>query len=340
MKFLLTGHTGFKGTWLSILLRELGHEVVGLGLRAEAGWLSEQVHLSDLVQNEFVGDIRNSEFVNRVMMESEFDVVIHFAAQSLVRESYRNPKYTFETNVNGTLNILESHSNSDRSAPLLIITTDKVYQNDGRKRGYVESDPLGGRDPYSASKAMADILTQSWQSSNPSTPIAIARAGNVIGGGDSSKERLMPDLISSFSRGEVPMLRFPEAVRPWQHVLDCLSGYLSLLSKLTEAHQSLGAWNIGPNLENVKTVRQVTELVGRKMGAVINWAQAEVDGLPESEFLLLDSTKARSELGWRDLLDFEESIEWTVRWHHDVNAGKAPLDATIRDIRAYLELKS
>jgi CDP-glucose 4,6-dehydratase len=222
MHYLLTGHTGFKGTWLSLLLSSAGHEVSGISLNPVEGSLFSRVRPRDLLNADVRLDIRDAAAVHEQIARIAPDVVIHLAAQPLVRESYRDPRGTFDTNVWGTINVLEATRRTESVQATLIVTTDKVYRNDGRSTGYVESDPLGGHDPYSASKAMADLATQSWRASYPGTPIAIARAGNVIGGGDVSPDRLMPDLIAAFATGTPARIRNPRAIRPWQHVLDCL----------------------------------------------------------------------------------------------------------------------
>jgi CDP-glucose 4,6-dehydratase len=338
MRILLTGHNGFKGTWFTVLLRSLGHEVEGLSLPSEDNHLSRRLGLERMLMAENFGDIKEKEFVKSVIKAKAFDFVVHFAAQSLVRESYRRPEWTVETNVNGTLNILDSVRQFRPETPILVITTDKVYRNDGRTIGYVETDPLGGEDPYSTSKAMADLLTQSWQSVFPNLRIAIARAGNVIGGGDTCKERLMPDLVKAYSRHNAPQLRNPDAIRPWQHVLDCLNGYYQIMSALKMDSKSIGAWNIGPDRSNVKTVRNVAEHVARGFEVDLKWENVVNDGLREAQVLLLDSSKANQELNWHDKLSFEESIDWTVRWERGILRGVTPLEAVERDIAEFMSI--
>jgi CDP-glucose 4,6-dehydratase len=338
VRFLVTGHTGFKGTWLTMYLKYLGHTVSGLSIGSEPHWLCNQVNLKGMLTDEYIGDVRDWEFVKQSFRSSEFDAVVHLAAQSLVRESFRRPRFTFETNVQGTLNVLESYFELNRRVPILIVTTDKVYRNDGRRQGYIESDALGSSDPYSASKAMADLMTQSLQELYSDFPIAIARAGNVIGGGDVSKERLLPDLMNAIQQGLTPHLRLPNAIRPWQHVLDCLNGYYKILEALVISPTQLGAWNIGPAQENIKSVRELTELVQDKMNVQRSWNQTGNDDMPESDFLLLDSSKARRDLGWDDLLSFEESVEWTVNWYRSVQKGAMPREATMGDIERFLSL--
>ncbi|MFZ4497882.1 MAG: CDP-glucose 4,6-dehydratase, partial [Candidatus Nanopelagicales bacterium] len=229
MHYLVTGHTGFKGAWMTMWLTSQGHQVSGLALDPEPGALFETAKLHPLLAHDIRADIRDSANVMDALRVTAPDVVIHLAAQPLVRESYLNPRWTFETNVMGTMNVLEAVQQTPSVKTQLIITTDKVYRNVNQVAGYVEPDPLGGDDPYSASKAMADLLTHSWVTSFGGPPTAVARAGNVIGGGDVCKDRLIPDVIAALASGKAPVLRYPNAVRPWQHVLDCINGYLMLV---------------------------------------------------------------------------------------------------------------
>jgi CDP-glucose 4,6-dehydratase len=317
----------------------MGHDVSGFSLDAEVGSLFSRMEPESIFSNSIIGDIRSLPVLESALEENKPEVVLHLAAQSLVRESYRNPLFTYETNVNGSLNVLKSIEKLENPPLVLMITTDKVYSNDGRRKGYVESDELGGKDPYSSSKAIADLLVQSWQTINPGLGLAIARAGNVIGGGDASKERLLPDLIKSMENGDTVNLRSPRAVRPWQHVLDCLSGYLVLVEHMAESPGSAGAWNFGPELSQVRTVEEVAEKVSEVWGTPLNWSKTSNDGLAEAEFLLLDSSKARTELNWRDKFDFNQAIEWTVRWHLKVKNGLSARAAMEEDIEAFLSIK-
>ena len=334
MHFLVTGHTGFKGAWLSLLLQERGHEVSGIALEPQSDSLFIKADLGNVFREDIRCDIRDYE-----KMESNFkrvnpDVVIHLAAQALVRESYKDPVSTFETNVIGTINVLKASQSSSNLKAQLIITTDKVYKNVDKKPGYIETDPLGGRDPYSASKAMADIAAQSWLASFDNVPTAIARAGNVIGGGDVCCDRLVPDLVSSYSSELVPKLRSPNSVRPWQHVLDCLNGYLELVDALLAGTGS-GVWNFGPDETQVRTVADVANIAGEIWGASTNWVSDSGDHPHEANHLLLNSEKARSELGWSDKLNFEGSVSWTMNWYKNVYGGADSLQETLRNIREF-----
>ncbi len=334
MHFLITGHNGFKGAWLTLLLVERGHKVSGVSLEPQSNSLFKSAGISKFLESEITCDIRDLAKLEKALIDTKPDVIIHMAAQSLVRESYADPITTFETNVNGTINVLQASQVISALKAQLIVTTDKVYKNTHKSLGYVETDSLGGNDPYSASKAMADIATQSWFNSFRNAPTAIVRAGNVIGGGDVCRDRLMPDLISSFSKGISPKLRAPNSIRPWQHVLDCLNGYLILVEHLTVNGQN-GVWNFGPDKSQSKSVLDVANLAGSVWGFEKNW---EVDnGIHphESEKLLLNSEKARSQLGWHEKLNFEESVTWTVNWYKRVEEGIHPLEAMQSNIHDF-----
>lgn len=337
MHYLVTGHTGFKGPWLALLLLSRGHQVSGLALEPEDGSLFCRAGLADQLVEDFRVDIRDAEATAAAVKAAAPDVVIHMAAQSLVRESYRNPRYTYETNAMGTLNVLEAVAATPSVRAHVVITTDKVYRNVDQEAGYVETDPLGGDDPYSASKAMADLLTQSWTRSYPSTPTAIARAGNVIGGGDVSHERLMPDLVSAYADGRPPLLRYPKAVRPWQHVLDCLNGYLTLADALL-AGQGLGQWNFGPGRDSFVEVGEVATLAAELWGGGAHWERQPGDHPHEANLLALDSAKAHRELGWRNRLGFRDAVAWTINWARRVHNGEDPLAVTREQIGAFEDL--
>lgn len=318
MHYLVTGHTGFKGAWLTLMLAEAGHQVSGIALDPEAGSLYESAGVAELVDNDIRQDIRDADAVRDAITGIAPDVVLHMAAQPLVRESYADPRWTMETNVMGTLNVLDAVRRTESVRAHVVVTTDKVYRNVNQVAGYVEGDALGGHDPYSASKAMADLLTQSWVSSFDGPPTAIARAGNVIGGGDVSKDRLFPDLLRGFAEGRVVEIRYPDAVRPWQHVLDCLHGYTMLADALL-AGNGAGEWNFGPGPESFVTVGAVADLTARLWGGEARWQPTPGDHPHEAELLALDATKARRDLGWDDRLGFAEAVAWTVDWarRHD-----------------------
>jgi CDP-glucose 4,6-dehydratase len=300
------------------MLKSLGHQVSGISLAPESDSIFEMSHLSEIFEQNLYQDIRTLK--SRDLPKMNVDVVIHLAAQPLVKASYKSPIDTFQTNVIGTLNVLEA---SKELAPkaILIITTDKVYKNTDKTAGYVESDPLGGSDPYSASKAAADIATQSWRSSYGVTPISIARAGNVIGGGDFAENRLMPDLVNSFIENKAPIIRYPNAIRPWQHVLDCLNGYLSLVEKQIKEGVN-GEWNFSPPANPSHSVADVATEAAKLWGSDKNWQQDAGEHKAETKTLVLDSTKARRELDWSEKLGFQESLAWTVDFYKRVSKGE------------------
>lgn len=340
MHYLVTGHTGFKGAWLVLLLKNLGHEVSGLALDPFPGSLFEVADIhSDLV-NDFRIDIRDKSAVLSSIQQASPDVVLHLAAQPLVRESYRDPHTTFETNVMGTLHLLEAVAQTNSVKANVVITTDKVYKNVNQEAGYVESDPLGGFDPYSSSKAMADLLTQSWVNSFPGVPTAIARAGNVIGGGDVSPDRLLVDLVKDLKQGDKTQIRYPQAVRPWQHVLDCVSGYIALADALL-AGQGRGEWNFGPGVESFVSVSRVADLTQELWGVNPNWIDtSNLETLHEAGLLALDSNKALTELDWKNVLVFPESLEWTIDWEKRVHEGELARDITLGQIAEFLAASS
>lgn len=313
MRFFITGHTGFKGSWLSALLTELGHKVAGYSLDPISRGLFSQVDLGSKIEFDFRGDIRDKKSLENAVLRSNPDVVIHLAAQSLVRPSYLHPFETFEVNSQGTLNVLEVVQRAAPNAFLLAITTDKVYQNVGKGSGYVESDPLGFSDPYSTSKAMADLALQSWQKSFANNPkLAIGRAGNVIGPLDVSVDRIIPDIFRAYESKQVLEIRNPEATRPWQHVLDCLMGYLRLIEK-QPINKNQIAWNFGPLPEDEKSVRTLVEESNKYLD--FQWVISEAETtFVEQDRLTLDSSQARKQLGWEDVFSFEQAIRDTFEF--------------------------
>jgi CDP-glucose 4,6-dehydratase len=335
MRYFITGHTGFKGSWLVSMLSSEGHEVHGYALDPLPGSLFELADLGTDLSSDTRNDVRDPVALARAIETVQPDVVVHMAAQPLVRDSYREPRLTIETNVMGTLNVLEAASKCSQLQALVIVTTDKVYRNVGRATGYVEYDPLGGDDPYSASKSMADILTHAWSTSFPGAPTLVVRAGNVIGGGDVSRERLMPDIISALESGSPIEIRYPNAVRPWQHVLDCLNGYRRLIEATVEAgatKDSSGPWNFGPDDESVVPVRDLVNLAYRLWGSEVTWSVGDNPEYAEAGILLLDSSKARSELGWSPVLSLDEAVAWTIEWSRAVNRGESARQTTLRQV--------
>lgn len=331
MHFFVTGHTGFKGSWLILLLRELGHEVSGYSLAPVEGGLFQKADLVNEVKNHFIGDIRDLDHLTHAMETSRPDFAIHMAAQPLVLRSYEDPVETYTTNVDGTLNFLRAVSGQKVPPISLVITTDKVYRDDG-KGSYSESDPLGGHDPYSASKAMADILTQSWAVTNPALKLHIARAGNVIGAFDASDNRLIPDAIRSIRRGEVLQVRQPNSVRPWQHVLDCLAGYILLLNKVSLGTHVPVALNFGPDPASIKRVDQVLEAASTNAPELKYLLSDSNPSLKETQLLTLDSSLSAKALDWENQIDFQKAIRWSFEELSESNAR----EIAERQIREFL----
>ena len=329
MHYLITGHTGFKGSWLSLMLEMQGHTVSGIALNQDKMSLFNQADISKIFEHDVRLDIRDTAQLGKAVKKIDPQVIIHLAAQSLVRESYKYPVETFETNVIGTLNVLEATKSLTDLRATLVITTDKVYKNHKQLHGYVETDELGGDDPYSASKAAADIASQAWIKNFATSPVAIARAGNVIGGGDWAKDRLIPDLVNSYSNNQIPKIRYPNAVRPWQHVLDCLNGYLTLVNSQLE-NSTGGEWNFGPNINEKHMVSDVVNSFAGEWGVRSEfWLQDLTRHPDESTYLLLDSKKAHDVLDWEEKLNFEAAIQWCCKWYKEFKTQENSSNAGI-----------
>lgn len=316
-RILLTGHTGFKGSWLALWLRELGANVTGLALAPETRpnhWDALALDIDDRRM-----DIRDAQALQQLFVEVRPELVLHLAAQPLVRQSYRAPLETWSTNVMGTANVLEASRHTASVEAIVVVTTDKCYENREWPWGYREVDALGGHDPYSASKAGAELVVASYRKAFLSAPdaplIASARAGNVIGGGDWSQDRLVPDLVRAVSAGQSLEIRSPGATRPWQHVLESLSGYLFLASKLLKGeHRYAEAWNFGPEPEGNRTVAEVLTKMATHWPE-LHWHLGQSDQVHESTLLYLDSAKARAHLNWQPTWQFNQALERTVAWY-------------------------
>jgi len=319
-RVLVTGHTGFKGSWLSIWLRELGAEVIGYALDPRT---KDDNFVRSRLSGRLIdirGDIRDTGKLQAAFDEHRPQVAFHLAAQPLVRKSYVMPKETYDTNVGGTVNFMECVRNSTVKSAV-VITTDKCYENNEWLWGYRENDRLGGHDPYSSSKACAELVCAAYRDSF-SVPVSTVRAGNVIGGGDWCEDRLVPDCIRSLNSKKPILVRNPSAVRPWQHVLEPLGGYLLLAERMQSNPELAGAWNFGPRGEmiNVKTlVRMVVSAYG---SGAIKIAQAK--GPHEAGLLALDINKASNLLGWNPVLSVEESVDITVKWYKQSNKDMYP----------------
>lgn len=339
---LVTGDTGFKGSWLSLWLHDLGADVFGLALPPDTAVSHfDQLGLRTMIDHTD-GDIRDAGVVRQVMERARPDVVIHLAAQPIVRRSYRDPKETFDTNVAGGVNLLEAVRGSSSVQALVFATSDKCYRNRETNVGYVESDELGGHDPYSASKAAAEIVFSSYNDSffthREGFGAASARAGNVIGGGDWAEDRIVPDCIRSLTTGTEIVIRSPRATRPWQHVLEPLSGYLVLAAALLDKpSETRGAWNFGPSDRSIHTVLEVVEHAITQWGAGSVRVENADSRLHEAGLLNLDCKKAHDRLGWKPRWGFEKTLQQTIGWYKDQHAGIPAIDITRRHIDQYTE---
>jgi CDP-glucose 4,6-dehydratase len=325
-RVLLTGHTGFKGAWMSLWLESLGAEVWGYAL-APAGEpnLWSLVAASARPPRSVLADIRDAARVGDAVARADPQIVIHMAAQALVRESYRDPLGTYATNVMGTAALLQACRSLRRLECVVVVTSDKVYENRGEGRAFDERDRLGGHDPYSNSKACAELVTASFRDSfyADGPPIATARAGNVIGGGDWSEDRLIPDCVRALKTGHSVNLRYPDAVRPWQHVLEPLSGYLTLAEALVTAPKKTPrAVNFGPDPASFCTVREVVDAFSARFGGKPGWVRDPSPQPPEAQTLTLSSELAGQTLGWHPRLDIRESLSWTADWYLAHSAGE------------------
>lgn len=340
-RVLVTGHTGFKGSWLLLWLRELGAQVAGIALDPPTSpSLFIAAHCADGI-TDYRQDIRDASAVARIFSEVKPQVVLHLAAQPLVRASYTQSRETFEINVMGTVNVLEAARDTESIRAFVHVGTDKVYENIEQLRGYRESDPLGGHDPYSASKAAAEIAFQSYQRSFFSVkghPLAASgRAGNVIGGGDWAKDRIVPDAVRALSEGRPIPVRNPASTRPWQHVLEALSGYLTLAAELADGNtEATGSWNFGPPDDNVKRVDDLVRDLVAAWGAGTWEHTPEQGAVHEAKLLTLSCEKADRELSWKPRWDFHETTRRVADWYKAFVAGNDAAALCRRDIRAYM----
>ena len=339
-RVLVTGHTGFKGGWLSLWLHQLGAEVTGFSLPAPTvPSLFEQTRLAELV-NHVEGDVRDMDAVEAAVNAARPEVVFHLAAQSLVRYSYDNPIETYATNVMGTVHLLDACRRAESARAIISVTSDKCYENREWIWPYRESDPMGGHDPYSSSKGAAELVISAYRRSFFETGACIAsvRAGNVIGGGDWATDRLIPDIVRAMISGERPLIRNPDSVRPWQHVMEALSGYLLIAERLLEErHEFANAWNFGPSEDDSKPVAWIADRMLEMWGAE-GWDRPAGEQPHEAKLLKLDCSKARAALGWRPRLSLEKALEKVVDWHKSVADGDDALEVSLRQLREYGDL--
>jgi len=329
-RVFLTGHTGFKGGWLALWLNELGAEVHGYALQPPTQPnLFDATGLAHRMASSTIADIRDEVALTTAMRAARPEVVLHLAAQPLVRQSYLDPVETYSTNVMGSVHLLEAVRSLDCVRAVVNVTTDKCYENDGRAEPYREGDPMGGHDPYSSSKGCAELVTAAFRRSflsGKGVRVASARAGNVIGGGDWAADRLIPDFLRAIDSGRTLEIRSPHATRPWQHVLEPVSGYLMLAQRLCEGGEAFdGAWNFGPSLEDAKPVQWIVQALCESVPNA-TWRVVQSPQPHEAHTLSLDSSRARSQLGWRPHWLLPEALARTLAWHqawktgHDLHA--------------------
>lgn len=341
-RVLLTGHTGFKGSWLALWLSAMGARVAGYALAPSTRpSLWQFIEHSGIAST--IADVRDQRALLDACADFRPEIVLHLAAQALVRASYADPVGTYATNVMGTVHLLEAVRRTPGVRAVVVVTSDKCYENREWVWGYRESEPMGGRDPYSNSKGCAELVTAAYRASFfdhlGGVAVASARAGNVIGGGDWAADRIVPDMIRAATAGEPVRIRNPNAVRPWQHVLEPLSGYLQLAERLYGASaEHAEGWNFGPTDDDAVPVATIVSTVARLWGPSMTWSADAGPHPHEAHYLKLDSSKARSRLGWRPRLGLVSALEWTVEWYKNHSKGDDAVALTLAQIERYMEL--
>jgi len=343
-RVFLTGHTGFKGSWLCLWLQQLGADVTGYSLAPPTNPSLFDVANVAQGMKTIIGDIRDGVMLSNAMSNAAPEIIIHMAAQPLVRQSYIDPVETYSTNVMGTVHLLEAVRGSPSVRAVVIVTTDKCYENKEWVWGYRESDPMGGYDPYNSSKGCAELVTSAFRTSffNPfdysehKVGLATARAGNVIGGGDWASDRLIPDMIVAFKKGENVHIRNPGSTRPWQHVLEPLRGYLVLAENLVRAGAEFSeGWNFGPNSSDAKPVKSIVKKMIQYWDDGAAWDLDNSENSHEAGYLKLDISKADSRLNWRPLLNLDQALKLTVDWSKNCKNGVDPREVTLKQISDY-----
>jgi CDP-glucose 4,6-dehydratase len=343
-KVLLTGHTGFKGSWLSLWLQSMGADLIGYSLRPPTNPNLYDIANVGLEMQSVIGDIRDFDLLKSVVDEYSPEIVIHMAAQPLVRYSYRNPVETYSTNVMGTVNLLEAVRLSDKVRVVINVTSDKCYENREWLWGYREDDAVGGFDPYSNSKGCSELVTASYRNSffppnnfsSHGLSLASARAGNVIGGGDWADDRLIPDLIRAIDQDKPIRIRNPNSIRPWQHVLEPLSGYLLLAERMYKDGASFSeSWNFGPDDSDAKPVKWILNQIINSWGIEKTWMTVEGDQLHEAQYLRLDCSKSKARLNWAPRWAIDRSIDNIVQWHKSYSSNENMRELTIKQIDDY-----
>jgi len=343
-RVLLTGHTGFKGSWLSLWLQSMGSQVIGYALTPPTNPSLFEVAKVGEGMTSIIGDIRDLAHLRAVFAEHQPEIVIHMAAQPLVRYSYIEPVETYSTNVMGTVNLLEAVRSTDSVKAVVNVTSDKCYENREWVWGYRENEAMGGHDPYSNSKGCAELVTSAYRNSyfhpekykTHGVAIASGRAGNVIGGGDWADDRLIPDIMRAITQGKPVNIRNPHAIRPWQHVLEPLLGYLVLAQKLHEEGTAYAeGWNFGPNDQDAKPVQWIVEKLTTTWGEGASWTQDGGDHPHEAHYLKLDCSKAKARLDWHPRWHLDEALSAIISWQRAYRDGADMRDVTIRQIKAY-----
>lgn len=344
---LLTGHTGFKGSWLSLWLQDLGTDVTGFSIDVPTDPSLYEITRVGAGLRSIDGDVRDLDALTATVRDAAPDIVIHMAAQSLVRRSYAEPVETFATNVIGTANLLEAIRYAGGVRAVIIVTSDKCYENHERDAGYREEEAMGGYDPYSSSKGCAELVTSAYRNSffnaadfgRHGTALASARAGNVIGGGDWGEDRLVPDVFAALQQSETPIIRNPGAVRPWQFVMDPLNGYLTLAERLwSDGPEFAGAWNFGPDDCDAKDVGFIVEQLAQGWNHNGAWRRDDGEQPHEATYLKLDSSKARSLLSWTPQLHLASTLKWIVDWYRAYATDADVKAVTVSQIRRFQEL--
>lgn len=340
-KVLVTGHTGFKGTWLCEMLIMLGADVYGYALECTESLSAFNILNTESRMHSYIGDVRNYDMFYNTILEIQPEIIFHLAAQPIVKKSYRNPVYTYETNVMGTVNLMECIRKTECIKSVVNVTTDKVYDNKEWCWGYRETDTLDGFDPYSNSKSCSELVTHSYIRSffnNQSTAVSTARAGNVIGGGDFAADRIIPDCVRSAINNEVIDIRNPYSVRPYQHVVEPLSAYIMIAEKQYIDRKYSGCYNIGPDIKNCVTTGTVADIFCAEWGNA-SWENvSEKNAFHEANFLKLDCSKINSVFGWKPVLDINKAVNNTVEWYKGYFEGKNVRKITVTQINKYWEI--
>ena len=345
-RVFLTGHTGFKGSWLSLWLKNLGVDLTGYSLDlADENFFFKDAEIENGM-NSIVGNICDIDSLKQAVIKSKPDIIIHMAAQALVRDSYTDPINTYETNIMGTINVFEAARSCSTVKAIINVTSDKCYENKEREQGYKEDEPMGGYDPYSSSKGCAELVTSAYRNSffnSPESPILVAsvRSGNVIGGGDWSRDRLIPDAIKSFYNNETVIIRSPKAVRPWQFVLEPLRGYLMLAEKLHDKEINYASgWNFGPRSAEAKNVEWIINELCSRWGDNANWQYEEEKSkiLHEATYLKLDTFKANNTLNWNPVLDINDTIDLIINWYKGYENNENIKKISVNQIIKYQNL--